>query len=72
LGDRVLLVKRAQAAILAAAQSVTDEAGPYDLLPTSGPDVLSDGWLSANEECDDGNIEAGDGCSSVCQREWCG
>jgi len=28
--------------------------------------------LAAGEECDDGNLIAGDGCSPNCQTEFCG
>jgi len=30
------------------------------------------GILDLNEQCDDGNIEAGDSCSPICKREECG
>ncbi len=31
--------------------------------------VCGDGWIDPNEECDDGNIWDGDGCSSSCTIE---
>ncbi|MDO8469093.1 MAG: hypothetical protein Q7S29_05035, partial [Candidatus Peribacter sp.] len=33
------------------------------------PPVCGDGSRSAGEECDDGNAESGDGCSTACLRE---
>ena len=34
-----------------------------------GPPVCGDGHLDPGEECDDGNTQNGDGCSSTCQIE---
>lgn len=34
--------------------------------------VCGDGTIDDDEECDDGNIRSGDGCSSVCLAESCG
>ncbi|HOU93867.1 MAG TPA: DUF4215 domain-containing protein, partial [Polyangiaceae bacterium] len=31
-----------------------------------------DGYLSADEACDDGDLEDGDGCGGDCERERCG
>ncbi len=31
-----------------------------------------DGTIQSGEECDDGNSNDGDGCSSICQEEFCG
>ena len=36
------------------------------------PDSCGNGHLGIGEECDDGNTEGGDGCSSNCIIEYCG
>ncbi len=47
----------------------TDSGGP-DAPPAA---ECGDGRLGGGEQCDDGNTEDGDGCSSVCRREaFCG
>ena len=37
-----------------------------------GRGCVLDGELSAAEQCDDGNTDDGDGCSSTCKLEYCG
>jgi cysteine-rich repeat protein len=39
--------------------------------PPPSSDVCGDGKKGETEECDDGNTESGDGCSSTCQEEDC-
>ena len=34
--------------------------------------ACGDGWQDPGEQCDDGNVAAGDGCSPVCTLEVCG
>ncbi len=34
-----------------------------------GPAVCGDGFVTAPEQCDDGNSEGGDGCSALCETE---
>ncbi len=38
--------------------------GPADLSPTCG-----DSSIGPGEECDDGNLRGGDGCSALCMKE---
>lgn len=40
-----------------------------DLFGNSNSDFCGDGVIDSNEECDDGNSDDGDGCSSTCQIE---
>ena len=42
-----------------------DTSASTDAMPACG-----DGILAAPEECDDGNVNDGDGCSSACTREY--
>src|SRR5262249_53173701 len=44
----------------------------YSLSMTITDVVCGDGVLAPNEQCDDGNTNAGDGCSDVCAIETCG
>jgi cysteine-rich repeat protein len=46
-----------------------DYAGPYSLDVTVTPSSCGNGLLDGDEECDDGNAAAGDGCSAACKRE---
>jgi cysteine-rich repeat protein len=34
--------------------------------------VCGDGSTTFDEQCDDGNTVSGDGCSALCEREFCG
>lgn len=43
-----------------------------DPIETSSEPVCGDGSLDDGEECDDGNRNDNDGCSSTCQVEFCG
>jgi cysteine-rich repeat protein len=45
------------------------EQGAYRLDVTFTPSVCGNGAVEAGEECDDGNIVAGDGCSAQCAFE---
>jgi cysteine-rich repeat protein len=40
--------------------------------PSTGCTPCGDGLLDPNEQCDDGNEDAGDGCSELCTLERCG
>lgn len=40
--------------------------------PTSADGVCGDNTVNPSEQCDDGNLENGDGCSSTCTIERCG
>ncbi len=40
-----------------------------DTCEISNPGCCGDGTLDANEECDDGNTDSADGCSSICLNE---
>jgi len=42
---------------------------PPEEKPVERPRICGDGILDVNEECDDGNLVDGDGCSSVCVKE---
>jgi cysteine-rich repeat protein len=44
-------------------------SGHYSLQATLVPPVCGDGFRSASEACDDGNKNAGDGCSPTCAWE---
>ncbi len=44
--------------------------GPFSISVTCG--ACGDGNLDPDEECDDGNVVAGDGCSDTCTLEACG
>jgi cysteine-rich repeat protein len=43
--------------------------GPYTLDVTLSPPTCGNGSLETPEECDDGNMAAGDGCSATCTLE---
>ncbi len=45
-----------------------DEVDEDDENELEGP-FCGDGFIDANEACDDGNTDDGDGCSSVCEEE---
>jgi len=45
---------------------------PVDDTGTTWVDVCGDGLLASNETCDDGNDLDGDGCSAMCELEFCG
>ena len=49
--------------------SNTDYAGPFTLDVTVTPSACGNGLLDGNEQCDDGNVADGDGCSATCQLE---
>jgi cysteine-rich repeat protein len=58
--------------ILVTATHVTCECldlGEMALMIDPSIPVCGDGVASANEYCDDGNVQAGDGCSSACRIE---
>src|SRR5262245_50396225 len=44
-------------------------AGSEQLAHAGGNPVCADGVLTAPEECDDGNMTPGDGCSATCTIE---
>lgn len=48
--------------------------GPYGTggMSRTGPFRCTDGITDPGEECDDGNFDAGDGCSLTCRVERCG
>ncbi len=49
------------------------DADPPDEVDAGRPPVCGDGVLGPGEECDDGDDDAGDGCSPTCDREaFCG
>lgn len=39
---------------------------------TLRPIECGDGFVGGDEECDDGNLASGDGCTSACTQEFCG
>jgi cysteine-rich repeat protein len=43
-----------------------DDQGPFGLTVSQAPVVCGDGALVWPEECDDGNLEVGDGCDADC------
>ena len=51
------------------ADSGTDSGQPVDARPWDGSQDCGNGILQADEECDDGNPQAGDGCSGSCAIE---
>jgi cysteine-rich repeat protein len=55
-----------QLAIVALIDTSHDQLGGIYLY-----DVCGDGVLAAAEQCDDGNLADGDGCSSACRLELC-
>jgi len=44
-------------------------SGTFNLVYNISGNICGDGILAANEECDDGNLTDGDGCSSACKFE---
>src|SRR3954468_11681317 len=38
----------------------------------NGPATCGNGIAEGNEECDDGNVQSGDGCDAECRKEKCG
>src|SRR5690606_6704952 len=46
-----------------------DAAPPPPPPPPSGGGLCGDGFLDQYEQCDDGNLQNGDGCSSGCLLE---
>lgn len=50
-------------------QGSVDYAGPFTLDVTVTPSACGNGALDGNEQCDDGNMVDGDGCSATCQLE---
>lgn len=40
-----------------------------DCEPLPPPDICGDGTKTDDEDCDDGNVFDGDGCSARCERE---
>ena len=56
----------------AAGSDAAAEVGPFDLVPFEAailPAPCGNGRLDPGEECDDGNMYWGDGCTGLCQRE---
>jgi cysteine-rich repeat protein len=51
---------------------VRDDAADVRDVPDVPPAVCGDGTRAGSEECDDGNLTAGDGCSATCTVEYCG
>lgn len=57
---------------------VVEEYGNNGTIPTYALDigilapVCGDGWVGGNEQCDDGNTAAGDGCNATCGWEGTG
>ena len=47
----------------------TPRPSPTGGIATTAPPVCGDGNVDANEECDDGNREDGDGCNIRCKKE---
>lgn len=47
----------------------TTAVGTYTLLMSIRPPGCGDGLLSGAEQCDDGNVKSGDGCSPTCTVE---
>lgn len=45
------------------------EYGPFTMLLNVRPPGCGDGLISGTEQCDDGNLTNGDGCSSTCTTE---
>jgi cysteine-rich repeat protein len=45
------------------------DAGPYELTLLQEPVVCGDGLVVGPEQCDDGNLEDGDGCDALCNEE---
>ncbi len=43
-----------------------------DAVAAFAVDQCGNGALGADEQCDDGNVDAGDGCASTCRLERCG
>ncbi|RME57426.1 MAG: DUF4215 domain-containing protein, partial [Candidatus Dadabacteria bacterium] len=48
----------------------TPQPSPSPTPPTRNSPVCGNGIVETGEDCDDGNIEDGDGCSSTCQIEF--
>jgi cysteine-rich repeat protein len=49
-----------------------DECGPACADLPRDPTLCGDGRVALPEECDDGNAQSFDGCSSMCRAELCG
>jgi cysteine-rich repeat protein len=45
------------------------DASSFDLTARSRPIACGDGFMDGAEQCDDGNLVSGDGCSATCQLE---
>ncbi len=46
-----------------------DYAGPFSLEVVVTPGACGNGAIDGSEQCDDGNVTGGDGCSASCTRE---
>lgn len=57
-----------QEPVLIVADALT-AAGPFQIRIDYVPIVCGDGVLAPSEECDDGNLVDGDGCSATCHKE---
>ena len=73
-GSRVTNVNIAAGQVLvvvASTFSANANIGPYtiDVLTQLPPAVCGNSVVEAGEQCDDGNVAAGDGCSPTCQNE---
>ncbi|MEE2674405.1 MAG: DUF4215 domain-containing protein [Myxococcota bacterium] len=51
---------------------VTAGTDPTDPLSFPGAPVCGNSVVESGEQCDDGNMTAGDGCNATCQDEFCG
>jgi cysteine-rich repeat protein len=49
-----------------------DDEGSYTINVDCAGGTCGDGVVNVGEECDDGNMADGDGCSSTCAEEYCG
>jgi cysteine-rich repeat protein len=48
---------------------IMNEPNPVNLRVRGIVGTCSDGWRSGSEDCDDGNLDIGDGCTELCEVE---
>jgi cysteine-rich repeat protein len=65
----MISVEAGKSYYLAVDAPVADAFGAFALDVSIAPSVCGDGFRSGTEDCDDGDVKAGDGCSATCTAE---